>query len=266
MAARAGLHIRRIVTAERTRPVVTRGAIVSRSGVFLRCYCRDLAPLRTGSNRMTIGTVQALRTGVIGMTEHCFEDISAGRRAAVRLELVTDIAGPDLAFGRVTGKAIRVGRNAYRKRLTRTGGFMARRTAFGRSAFAGHVRGMHEFHVEALDELRRKLMHGRRHGLHVLMADRAHCLLLRICELADMTADTRIMTGEFQIERRRTFTPVARITFELFVFWNAMREGFESFVGSPDWDRLGCFGSGDGHLSFICLLDTADRSHPDSGD
>ena len=69
------------------------------------------------------------------------------------------------------------------------------------------MRGMHEFHVETLVEPFWKILQCRWRGFHIGMTDRAHGLLFRISELTDMTADARIVTGEFQIERL-TFAPV----------------------------------------------------------
>ena len=68
---------------------------------------------------------------------------------------------------------------------------------------------MDELHVKALNESRRKLPQRRLRGFHIVVTDRAHCLLLRVRELTDVAADARVVAGKFQVERRGAFAPVA---------------------------------------------------------
>lgn len=106
---------------------------------------------------------------------------------------------------------------------------MTRRTTLRRKALARDMRRVHELHIEALFEFRREFVQGWRHGIHVVMTDRAHRLLLRIRELTYVTADARIVTRELEIGSL-PFTPVTRVTFELRMLRNRVRELLERFV------------------------------------
>ena len=218
MTARARGHISQIVTAECARAVVTGSTIISSSLMFLRLDSRHLSALRCiSSYGMAIGAVQPLGTRMVAVAEDRFEDVSSGWRPAVWGEFMTDIARTDLAFGGVTHEACRVRPDPDRYRLTRARGIVTCRAAFLRQTCPRIVRGVHELHIEALDEPRREFLHRRRHSIHVVVADRAHRLLFRICELAYVTSDTRLMSRVFEIERL-TFAPVARVAVELLVF------------------------------------------------
>jgi hypothetical protein len=116
-----------------------------------------------------------------------------------------------------------------------------------------------ELHVEAFDKPRWKLLHRRRYGFHVVMADGAHGLLLRICELAYVTADTRVVACKVEVERL-AFTPVTGVAVELFVFGDPMRKSFEGFVRRPNGDRLRGLGCGDRDRSLLSLFDAANRN------
>src|SRR5688572_20149919 len=127
---------------------------------------------------MTIVAAHTLGGGVIAMTEHGPENIAPGRRPPVRRDLVTDVARADLAFRRVTGVAIRVRTKADGYRLRRTGRIVTRRTSLRRTPRTRDMVGVIELHIEALDKTRREGCHRRRVGLHILVADGAHRLLV----------------------------------------------------------------------------------------
>lgn len=118
--------------------------------------------------------------------------------------------------------------------------------------------GMVKFHVEAFDKARREFLNRRRNGVHIGMTYRAHRLLFGICELTDVTADARVVSGIFEIERL-TFATMTRSAFELFVFRYLMRERLKCSVGRADGDRLRSFGSRDRHRNFILL---PNATHP----
>ena len=98
---------------------------------------------------------------------------------------------------------------------------MTGRASFGGTTLARNMRGVHELHIEALFEFRRKLVQGWRHRIHIVVADRAHRLLFRVRELADVAADARIVTRKLEIERF-PFAPVTRVTFELRMLGNGV--------------------------------------------
>src|SRR5688572_23314731 len=100
MTTSARSHIRRIIAPKSASAIVTRSAIVSRSGMLLRLDRRHLTTLRCiRQDGVAIRTIQALRAAVIVMAEYRPKDVSPGRRPAVRCELVAYIARSDLAFG-----------------------------------------------------------------------------------------------------------------------------------------------------------------------
>ena len=167
--------------------------------MLLRGDRRDLAPLRsTSPHTVTIVAAHALGGRVIAMTEHRPENIPPWRRPPVRSDLVTDVARADLAFRRVTGVAIRVRTKTDRYRLRRTGRIVTRRTSLRRTPRTGDMVGVNELHIEAFDKTRREGSHRGRVGL---VADRAHRLLVLVCELAYVAADTRIVTGILELKR-----------------------------------------------------------------
>ena len=197
MAPSAGSHIGRIIAAKSSRAVVAGCTIIPRTFMFLCLDSRDLTSLqRPGSDRVTIGTIQSLCTAVLAMTEHCTENISAGRCSAIGRDLVADVARADLALRSVTGVASRVSLDPDRKSLTGPGRFMTRRTALRRKSLARDVRGVHELHVETFLEFCREFAQRWLDRLHIIVADRTHRLLLGVCELADVATDTRVVTGE----------------------------------------------------------------------
>jgi hypothetical protein len=163
---------------------------------------------------------------MVAMAEHGFENISPGRRSTIRRELVTNIAGADLALRCVTRVAVRVCLNANRETLSRSGGFVTRRAALGGATLSRDMSGVYEFHIEAFIEALRKLIHRRRVGFHVTVTDRAHRLLFGIRELADVTTDAGIVSGKFEI-RRSTFATMTRVTFEFLMLGYAVRERLE---------------------------------------
>ena len=190
MASAAGRHVRRIIPSECPRSVVTRGAIISRTFMLLRLDSRHLAALWcTGANRMTFGAIHALGTTVFAMAEDSAKHVSSSRCSTIRCDLMAHIARTDLAFGSVTCIAIRVCFDSDRKRLPCSRRFMTRRTPLRRKALAGNMSRVHELHVESLFEFRWKFAHGWRSRFHVVVADRAHRLLLGIRELANVAAD-----------------------------------------------------------------------------
>ena len=134
---------------------------------------------------------------------------------------MTDVARADLALRSVTGEASRVSFDADRKSLARPGRFMTGRTTLRGEPFPRNMRGMHELHVETFLEFCREFAQGRLDRLHVVVADRAHRLLLGICELTDMATDTRVVTGEIEIERL-AFTSMTRVAFELCMLGNGV--------------------------------------------
>ena len=134
---------------------------------------------------------------------------------------MTDVARADLALRSVTGVASRVSFDADRKSLTRPGRFVTCRTTLRREPFSRNVRRMHELHVETFLKFCRELAQGRLDRLHIVVANRAHRLLLRICELTDVATDTRVMTGEIEIERF-PFTSMTRVAFELCMLGNCV--------------------------------------------
>src|SRR6478735_9159614 len=106
MASSACCHIRRIIAAKSPRPVVTRGAIISRAFMLLCLDSRDLTSLRrSGADGMTFGAIHSLSGAVLAMAEDGAKDISTSRSPSVRSYLVTDVARTDLALGSVTGVA-----------------------------------------------------------------------------------------------------------------------------------------------------------------
>ena len=197
MAPSARSHIGRIIAAKSSRAVVAGCTIIPRTFMLLCLDSRDLTSLRRpGSDRVTIGTIQSLCTAVLAMTEHCTENISAGRCSAIGRDLVADVARADLALRSVTGVASRVSFDADRKSLARPGRFMARRTTLRGEPFPRNVRGMHELHVEPFLKFCREFAQRWLDRLHIIVADRTHRLLLGVCELADVATDTRVVTGE----------------------------------------------------------------------
>jgi len=134
---------------------------------------------------------------------------------------MTHVARADLALRSVTCEASRVSFDPDRKGLAGTCGFMTRRTALRRESFARDMSRVHELHVETFLEFCREFAQGRLDRLHIVVTDRAHRLLLGICELADVATDTRVVTGEIEIERF-SFTSMTRVAFELCVFGNSV--------------------------------------------
>jgi len=170
---------------------------------------------------MAIGTIQSLCTAVLAMTENRAEDISARRSPPVRCDLMADVARADLTLRSVTGVASRVSFDADRKSLSRPCRFMTRRTTLRGEPFPRNVRGMHELHIEPFLKLCREFAQGRLDRLHIVVADRAHRLLLGIRELTDVATDTRVVTGEIKIEGF-PFTSMARVAFELCMLGNGV--------------------------------------------
>ena len=123
------------------------------------------------------------------MAEHGLEHVSAWRRAPVRCDLMASVARSDLGLRRMTRVAVRMSLDTDRYRFSRTCRLMTRDAALRRATWTRVVCTMVKFHVESLDKSRREFLHGRRNGVHIAMADRAHHLLFGICELADVTAD-----------------------------------------------------------------------------
>ena len=159
MTTPARRHIRRIIAAECARAIVARCAVVSRSGMFLRAYRRHLRTLLSiAEDRMAIGAVQPLGGAVVAMAKDSLEDVSTRRRAPIGCQVVTHVTRTDLAFSCVARITRRVGPNADRYRFPGAGRFMTSCASFGRPAFAGNMRRMDEFHIEAFIKLFRKLL------------------------------------------------------------------------------------------------------------
>ena len=125
---------------------------------------------------------------MVAMPKYGLKDVSRLRRPVIRGNVVTNAAGADLAFGRVTRVAVVMGLKSDWYRLSRTGRFVAVSTSVGRPALARFVRGVVELHVKAFDKFNRKGLHRRRICLQIVMTDRAHHLVF-ICELIKVAAD-----------------------------------------------------------------------------
>lgn len=88
---------------------------------------------RAVANGVALVTIDALTASMIGVAENRLKHIPRRRRPAVRRKLVADIAGTDVAFGRVARIAVRMCIKARRDRLRGPRRRVARRTTFGRS-------------------------------------------------------------------------------------------------------------------------------------
>ena len=196
MAALAGGKIEAAaVSAERTRTVVARRAVIDRTAIVLRgCDVGHLSSLRSVfSNIVTLAATNALGRGMVVVAENRAEHIPARRRAVVRLELVTRRAGADLGFvGCMASVAVGVRPDADRNALAGAGRIVAESAALGRTAFAAVVSRVVELHIEAFAELCRKDLYGRIGTFEVGMADGAHCACRRD-ELVEMASDAGVV-------------------------------------------------------------------------
>ena len=163
--------------------------------MLLGDYIRHLLPLTSGPHRVAIA---AANTVVVAVGENGTENISRLRRSAIGSKLVTDIARADPALGRVAREAVIVGLDADGDRLARTGRRMTMSTARGRTAFAVVVGRVVKLHVKALAEFERKGLDGRRVGVELVVADRAH-RAFGADELIEVTADARIVAGKLKL-------------------------------------------------------------------
>ena len=221
MAPLAIVELERVVAVERPAAVVARSAVVPWGDlVLLSEDVGDLSRLRSSRTYVrAIAATYSLCMCVVGVPEHGPENVSRLRRAAVRSQIVADIASTYLAFRRVAREAIRVGGDADRDRLPRPVRGMARDAAFRGPALAAVVGRVVELHVEAFLELDRERLDRRRHGPRFLMADRADLSLIA-GELVQVAADAGLVPGEFYVTA--FFTSVARVARELLMLGNVV--------------------------------------------
>jgi hypothetical protein len=170
---------------------------------------------------------------------------------------VTYIARTDLAFGGMTCIAIIMGLKSDRDRFAGTSGLVTRGTPSRRTACPAIMIAVVELHIKAFPEFCRELSRRWPHRLKVFVADRTHGTL-RVCKLVQMTADARIVTGKFHLQRA-AFALMARVAFELFVFGNLMRESLESRVRYLRRRWNGGFGGRDRRINALRFLKTACR-------
>ena len=110
---------------------------------------------------MTFIAAQTLTGGVVAMPENCFERIIRLQRSVVGRQGMANGARTDLALGRVTGIAHRVGVDARLDRLAGTRRRVTGGTSLSRFAFTLIMRRVIKFQIEPLDKLCRKDFHRR---------------------------------------------------------------------------------------------------------
>ena len=254
VTTRAGRHVDQIISVKRPLAVVAHhAAIRSRlRWMLLRLYIRDLPPLLA---RTYVVALLAALTRMRGMREYGLEDISRLRRAAVRGHRVADAAGADLALGGVAAKAIVVCGKRRWNMPSRTREIVARDAALGGPRIATVMHRVVELHIKSLDECRRECLHRRRRRLHVLMADRAHRLVL-VGELVQVTANARLVTGVVHLQRF-AFAVMTRSAVELLMFFDSVRESLECRIATTHGHGLGSLGGCDRRDGAFLLLETA---------
>ena len=218
---------------------MTGGAAVGGVVVLLGYDGGHLVALASGPDGVAIA---AANTVVVTVSENGTENISRLRRSAIWSKLVADIARADLALGSVAREAVIVGLDADGDRLARTGRGMTMSTTRRRPPFSVVMGRVVKLHVKALAEFDGKGLDGRRGGVELVVADRAH-RAFGADELIEVTADAGIVTGEFQLALLR-FTAVTRNAFELLMLLDLVRELIKRRVGNTSGGRIGRFGRG----------------------
>ena len=186
------------------------------------------------------------------MAKDRFNDDARWRCPVIRAESVTRIAGADLGFGRMTGKAVRMSLNTNWDRLRSSGRLMAKCAALLGQALAADMRGMVKLHVETFLKGLRKRLHRHRNRLQIAVTHAAY-LRFVVREFGHVAANARIMSGKLQI-RRTDLAAMACAAISRVVFRNAMRKLSEITVRDAGRLRLLSFSRGDCGSRILRLL------------
>jgi hypothetical protein len=135
---------------------------------------------------------------------------------------------------------------------------MTRRTALLRSSAAAVVSRVIEFHIKAFDKTGWKRFHCRRRLFQIVVTQHANTRF-GICKFGQMTSDTRIVSGIFQLYKI-LIAFMTRIAL-LFMFGNTVRKFAVILVGSFDNFRFSRLCSGDGDIRFLLLFQTTRRKN-----
>lgn len=113
---------------------------------------------------------------------------------------MADAALADLALSGVAAKAVIVCLKTDWDMPSRSRKIVTCDAALSGPRIPAIMHRMVELHIEALDKSRRERFYSRRRRLHILVTDRTHRLRLTARELAQMTADTRLVTREIHLQ------------------------------------------------------------------